>query len=574
MAKTKNENTSMYCVSPNWVEVSECDNCSLEKVQAQMRKLYNFLVDYYTKKIASIEQSEEYKKTPKNKRKFFFEDYTEKRRYIQSSKMVVRNNNELKQFINENGEDALFEKILNECKSNRIIEEKVGKKIKRLILYYKDIKPFTEYGVNDIVKYYYNKIDDNNKLLNSTITGNIATDLYRAIEKYISGEGKFIRKKKRCDYMSIQCSYKSKNLIGMELSPISIKRKQTNKDGNIDVYYTNTLTLKINEANNLYANFNLKWRGTEYDTHALEKLNDLKSGECRKITLKPEKIRGKIKYKVIFTLKGTPFGKYRELGKGDVGIDPGTDNITVSSKNGVSTTVTNTPEDDNTRKMIKRYKTLQRLMSRSLIANNPENYNEDGTIKKKKDCKPWKCSKNYFKYKDECKEIQRKLAAKRTIFQHETTNKLISMGDNFKEEDTSYKSMATRAKETTINEKTGKYNSKKRHGKTINNNAPSSLLNMLKNKVEQLGGSYNKSENIVACSQFDFTDEETPFKKHYLNERIIINKRGDVIPRDMLAAFNLQHCNNELVKEDLEKIKENNSNIDKKIKEIKENNRT
>ena len=69
-------------------------------------------------------------------------------------------------------------------------------------------------------------------------------------------------------------------------------------------------------------------------------------------------------------------------------------------------------------------------MDRSKRSTNPDNYNEDGTIKKQGNKKIiWNKSNHYIKYQNELRELYRKQSAIRR-YQHEClANYIISLGN-------------------------------------------------------------------------------------------------------------------------------------------------
>jgi hypothetical protein len=71
---------------------------------------------------------------------------------------------------------------------------------------------------------------------------------------------------------------------------------------------------------------------------------------------------------------------------------------------------------------------LQRKLERSRRAMNPDNYNEDGTIKKRVS---WVRSKRYVKTLMELKEINRKQTAIKKQQYEELANEIIKLGDSF-----------------------------------------------------------------------------------------------------------------------------------------------
>lgn len=67
-----------------------------------------------------------------------------------------------------------------------------------------------------------------------------------------------------------------------------------------------------------------------------------------------------------------------------------------------------------------------------------------------------------------------------------------------------FKGLQRRAKETKVNEKTGKINKKKRYGKSLANKAPSMFLEILKNKVIAVNGKYIEvNTHKVKASQYN-----------------------------------------------------------------------
>ena len=94
-------------------------------------------------------------------------------------------------------------------------------------------------------------------------------------------------------------------------------------------------------------------------------------------------------------------------------------------------------------------------------------------------------------------------------------NYILSLGNIIKVETMNFKGLQARAKETTINKKTGKFNKKKRFGKSLANKAPSMLLTIIDRKL--------KYENLwlfkvntykVKASQYN------PFEDNYYKKEL------------------------------------------------------
>ncbi|MBP3213569.1 MAG: hypothetical protein J6M19_01825 [Bacteroidaceae bacterium] len=264
----------------------------------------------------------------------------------------------------------------------------------------------------------------------------------------------------------------------------------------------------------------------------------LKGGidSIRKLIIVRRYIRGKNKYYLQLTIEGEKPQKGRTLGIGNVGIDIGPSTIATSSLQGVRFEKLADKCDNIEHELY----LINRKLDRSRKANNPQNYNEDGTIKRgvrlfwKKD----KDVKRYATLKQVRKDLYRKQAEIRKQQHLIMANALLSQGDTFIVENNPIDAWARRAKETTKTKK-GKNRCKKRYGKSIANHAPAMFVSILKNKVLSLGGQFHEVDTRYAATQFDFTNGVKT--KHEVSERRILLSNGRSHQRDMLSAFNLQH---------------------------------
>jgi len=258
------------------------------------------------------------------------------------------------------------------------------------------------------------------------------------------------------------------------------------------------------------------------------------SRSIKVLTIVRRMVRSQYKYYVQLTIEGEKPQKGRTLGKGNVGIDLGPTTVAVCGENVVSIDKL-ASRCDNIQEEITR---LSRKIDRSRRANNPQNFNEDGTIKRGIKLL-WNDSKRYKELRRELAELRRKQADIRKQQHIDRANALLKEGDTFIVENNQISGWTTRAKETKVNENTGKIQKKKRFGKSGANHAPSMFVSILENKVKSLGGEVVKVDTKNAASQYDFTDGS--FTKHELKERNVTLSNGDTHQRDMLAAFNLQH---------------------------------
>lgn len=265
---------------------------------------------------------------------------------------------------------------------------------------------------------------------------------------------------------------------------------------------------------------------------------------CR---IKRKFVRGKDKYYLQAVLKGVPPMKVgkdgeikRKIGKGVVGLDIGTQTVAIASDSEVKLIeLADRIQDIEDEKR----RTL-RYMDRSKRANNRDNYNDDGTIKKQGNKKVvWIKSKRYWTAQYKLKELYRKQSDIRA-YQHQLlSNYIISLGDTVKVENMNYKGLQARAKNTKKNDE-GKYKNKKRFGKSIANKAPAKLLTMIDNKLKYWDKTLIKvNTHEVKASQYNHIDGN--YNKKQLNERWN-DFNGVKVQRDLYSAFLIQHVNDDL----------------------------
>lgn len=352
------------------------------------------------------------------------------------------------------------------------------------------------------------------------IAHKLASDVWRSFDKFLFGNGRFIHFSKRGSLRSVASqkngngmTYKNGYFIwsgGQSKNKIILKIKVTPPKND---YEKEMLSKKIK-----YLRIVKKWVKTRY------------------------------KYYLQFALEGKTVKKDRIVNKGNVGIDIGTQTVAISSADSVKLLELADKIDKNHTKK----KILQRKMDRSRRYTNPQNYNEDGTIKKppKGQRFSWYKSKKYIQLAGKVRELERKNADIRK-YQHTClANWILSLGDTVYVEQMNFSGLQRRAKETKI-DKNGKYAKKKRYGKSLANKAPSMFLTILESKLNQYGGQLNKINTYeFKASQYDHTDDT--FTKHNRSERWHILSNGDKNQRDLYSAFlimnsdiSLEHCNRE-----------------------------
>lgn len=270
-------------------------------------------------------------------------------------------------------------------------------------------------------------------------------------------------------------------------------------------------------------------------------------------------VRNKNKYYVQLVFKGIPPVKYdkdtgntkHSIGNGDVGLDIGTSTIAVSSKSDVKIFEL----ADKVQNIENQKRKLLRKMDRSRRSMNPNNFNEDGTIKKQGNKKvKWVKSNHYLRYQHQLKELHRKQTDIRK-YQHEClANYIISLGNKFYVEKMHFSGLQKRAEKTEISEKTGKFKRKKRFGKTLANRSPAMLIGIINRKLGYYGEKLIEIDTFHArASQFNHFDETYTKKK--LSQRWN-DFHGIKVQRDMYSAFLIMNVNEDLKSFNLDKCNE------------------
>ena len=266
-------------------------------------------------------------------------------------------------------------------------------------------------------------------------------------------------------------------------------------------------------------------------------------------TLVPKLIRGKYRIYLHLTIEGKAKPKYdkygnprHKFGKGIIGADIGVQTVAYTSDTEVG--LKNLSERGNSIQKSERLERLYyRAMDRSRRATNPQNYNNDGTIKKNR--KSWKYSNHYKKLKTKHSELCRINAINRQLAINEDANHLRSLGDVFVTEPKNANKLMKRAKETTINSK-GKFNKKKRFGKSIKNRCPSGFQSTIERKFKVSGGTYIEVPNHYRASQYDHTADDYIKKK--LSDRMYYLTDGTIVQRDWYSSF-LLYCYDDKTKD-------------------------
>lgn len=197
---------------------------------------------------------------------------------------------------------------------------------------------------------------------------------------------------------------------------------------------------------------------------------------------------GKVKYFAQIIFEGEPYNVNRVTGKGKVTISVDVDTLSLIAENKNQKFVFDLTRDHGISDKLSK---LDRKIEHSRRLNNPQNYNEDGTIKKGR--LKWNNSKNYYKLLGKRRYIWHKLTQSRKNFYGFIANTLLSMGDEFEVHKLDFKKLQERIK---YNKETMNwFDYRKSRGAEIMFNAPNEFITVLNIKL-----AYNKLEPVIVVS--------------------------------------------------------------------------
>ena len=416
-------------------------------------------------------------------------------------------------------------KKYRELMSSLTGDKKTDKEIRKQINDIHKQYDMSEYSFHKDVKMMQKHFKDN---IDSFTAQKIATALWKSYEKFLYGNGKKVYYKK----------YGTLDSLEGKSNGSSIRFKD-------DMIFWNGLEIPvIIDYNNYY----------EYQA--------MQCKICYNRIVR-KFIKNKYKYYVQIVFKGNPPVKVdnetgeikHRIGDGDVGLDIGTSTIAIASQSDVKILEL----VDRIQNIENQKRRILRKMDRSKRSTNPDNYNEDGTIKKQGNKKViWNKSNHYIKYQNELRELYRKQAAIRK-YQHEClANYIISLGNKVYVEKMNFAGLQRRVKKTEKNDK-GKFKRKKRFGKSLANKAPSMLLTIINRKLGYYGEQLIKIDTSEAkASQFNHFDGT--YTKKSLSQRWN-NFDGVKIQRDLYSAFLIMNIADDLKSFDIDKCNDRFENF-------------
>ena len=266
-----------------------------------------------------------------------------------------------------------------------------------------------------------------------------------------------------------------------------------------------------------------------------QQISLLRSEKIKYVQIVRKTIRGKKVYILQIVCQGMPPSKVTK-GTEVVGIDPGISTVAFASQKEAALVDLVPKNITRKEKLIKR---LDQAIERSRRVNNPECYNENGTIKKGARFKH--PSKRQLRLRNRRRKVYHSLSEERKKLQGQLVNRLVSQASMIKIEELNVKGLQKRSRDIRINPKTNRPFSKKRFGKAIFRAAPSAFRTALEKKTFQLGINFEIiSPKNVKPSQYNHITQT--FEKKSLSTRVYnLSDEYTDVQRDLYSAFLIGH---------------------------------
>lgn len=242
-----------------------------------------------------------------------------------------------------------------------------------------------------------------------------------------------------------------------------------------------------------------------------------------------ERKSGGYVYHVNLVFSGTPYN-VRTVGKENVqvGLDFGVSKVVAYASDGEMKTFELSVGNEYADKLSQ----LQRELEWKRRIGNPDNYNEDGTIKK--GATNWVYSKAYERKRAELTALNRKIVEVRKHKMLGIVREIMSMGDSFYVESLDYAKMQKR-KDLEQKEDGSGYKSRANYGSQLLYASPAMLRELLAQKLGYLGIDLNKVSTYD--SKLSQINHETGvYKKHDLSEKYR-KVKGIEVNRRLYTAY-------------------------------------
>lgn len=455
---------------------------------------------------------------------------TNRKIHIDAKKKINELEKSIKQIeksLSEQNNKVVIKELKNNLKNlqtSMFEAKKIEQKACTILSAKNELVGFSEYGLHKFAgKLRREKYSGK---LGANIIQKIASDAWHAEEKVFYGDGKKVHFRKYDTTVSFEDKTANSGIIYKPADDTRKKRKFEHV-----VILGHPMNLKSVRKKDTW----------------LQKAMKHKIKFCR-IVRRPH--GNKYHYFLQIVMEGTSPVKH-SIGKNTGGIDPGVSTMTYYTGENLEM-VSLSPEIAKYQKKVKQTAVVYERRRRMA---NPQNYNEDGTIKKdtKEFHKEWYQTKGMIRSLMQLKTAYRKMREYVKQCNGYEANRILMQVSTLYKESMDYKGLAKRAKEckrqkcsSTVRTKQGKiktvfkYKRRKRYGASILKHAPSEFLRILERKIHAQGGLVQEIDRWeYRASQYNHVSDS--YEKYSLSTRTkIIGK--SMVQRDCYSAFLLTHA--------------------------------
>ena len=434
--------------------------------------------------------------------------------------------------------------------------------------------------------------------INSAIYSNISSDLAKKLHSYFYSNGKRIkfkqyqkgetitsltgnRDRKKDDWYGIKLCIMSDYKLYVELvcSYYKMDNKGNLKCPSRSIFIPLLLTKdNLYSINQLFNALDMPICETKEDIYKVCQKLYMSSDKPKKIkdsaktlvylpvqtigpvSIKYQQIREHRYYSVDICIDGVPNQKYGlnsldNAATNIVGIDMGMQVVSLCyrHKNGEVFNVEMFElAEDIDKDYMETLSEINRSMEHKRRLNNPDNFTEDGQIKRGVKLN-WMSSQNYKDEKLRYQNLNRKKTVITKIRHTELVKHIINQAYNVVIEPMDYSGLAKKAQETTtrtIIDENGhehqRFNSKKRYGGSINKKSPALFMNLLKIATKEVGGTYTEVDKWdTKASQYNHQTNEYIKKDRSVRWNYLSYHSKEIkIQRDLYSAFLLANIDN------------------------------
>ena len=254
---------------------------------------------------------------------------------------------------------------------------------------------------------------------------------------------------------------------------------------------------------------------------------DMISRKVKVISIIRRKKKDSYMYFMQLTVEGIPYKKQtadgtnlHPIGEGKVGIVIKDNNVYAVSDQGKTLHM---KFDDKYEKYEDAVNSIRAEMTRLLQINNPDNYNDDGSIKK--GVKQWVRSRQYRELSGRLQNLQRKNRESRKIQRNIIANEILKMGSDIYIRDKSYSTQKDKFDENNRKSNT-EYSNLKNNRRNIQNFAPAALIDTINKKLSGNGCTEIHELRLPKEMYFYCHDENKANKTKFVDGTIVFHKKA------------------------------------------------